>query len=135
MVVKDGEGATKLVEIAVVGAASEGDARKVADTVAHSNLVKTALFGEDANWGRIIAAAGRSGVPVAPDAIDIRFDEVMMCQNGMTCGNEAEQAVTAVLKKPEYRITIDLHMGTAQASVFTCDFSIDYVKINADYRS
>ncbi|WP_373498088.1 bifunctional glutamate N-acetyltransferase/amino-acid acetyltransferase ArgJ [Desulfococcus sp.] len=135
MVVKDGEGATKLVEIAVVGAASEGDARKVADTVAHSNLVKTALFGEDANWGRIIAAAGRSGVPVAPDAIDIRFDGVMMCRNGMTCGNEAEKAVTAVLKKPEYRIVIDLHMGTASASVFTCDFSIDYVKINADYRS
>jgi glutamate N-acetyltransferase/amino-acid N-acetyltransferase len=135
MIVKDGEGATKLVEIAVANAASEGDARAVADTVAHSNLVKTAIFGEDANWGRIIAAAGRSGVPVAPDAIDILFDDVMMCRNGMTCGDDAEKAVTAVLKKPEYRITIDLHMGSASASVFTCDFSIDYVKINADYRS
>ncbi len=135
MVVKDGEGATKLVEIAVVGAASAEEARKAADTVAHSNLVKTALFGEDANWGRIIAAAGRSGIPVAPDAIDILFDDVMMCRNGMTCGDAAEKAATAVLKKSEYRITIDLHMGEAQASVFTCDFSIDYVKINADYRS
>jgi len=135
MVVKDGEGATKLVDISVVGAASEGDARQVADTVAHSNLVKTALFGEDANWGRIIAAVGRSGVLVVPDAIDIRFDDVTMCRNGMSCGPEAESAATAVLKKKEYRITIDLHMGTASASVLTCDFSIDYVKINADYRS
>ena len=135
MIVRDGEGATKMVEIAVVGAASEADARTVADTVAHSNLVKTALFGEDANWGRIIAAAGRSGVPVAPDAIDILFDDVMMCRNGMTCGDAAETAATAVLKKPDYRITIDLRMGAATASVFTCDFSIDYVKINADYRS
>lgn len=135
MIVKDGEGATKLVEIAVVGAASEGDARAVADTVAHSNLVKTALFGEDANWGRIIAAAGRSGVPVAPDAIDILFDDVMMCRDGMTCGDDAEKAATAVLRTSEYRITVDLHMGSASASVFTCDFSIDYVKINADYRS
>lgn len=135
MVVKDGEGATKLVEIEVVGAASEADARMVADTVAHSSLVKTALFGEDANWGRILAAVGRSGVPVAPEAIDIRFDEVRICRNGMTCGEAAEKAVTAVMKKPEYRISIDLHMGTARDSVFTCDFSIDYVKINADYRS
>jgi glutamate N-acetyltransferase/amino-acid N-acetyltransferase len=135
MVVQDGEGATKLVEIAVVGAATEADARAVADTVAHSSLVKTALFGEDANWGRIIAAAGRAGVPLAPDAVDILFEDVMMCQNGMTCGDAAERAAAAVLKRPEYRITVDLHMGTASASVFTCDFSIDYVKINADYRS
>ena len=135
MVVRDGEGATKLVEIAVVNAASTEDARWVADTVAHSSLVKTALFGEDANWGRIIAAVGRSGVAVSPDAVDIRFDDVMMCRNGMTCGDDAERAATAVLKKVEYRITIDLHMGSASASVFTCDFSIDYVKINADYRS
>jgi glutamate N-acetyltransferase/amino-acid N-acetyltransferase len=135
MIVQDGEGATKLVEIAVVGAAAKGDARVVADTIAHSSLVKTALFGEDANWGRIIAAAGRSGVPVDAAAIDIRFNEVMMCRNGLGCGEAAERAATAVMKQPEYRITVDLHMGSASASVLTCDFSIDYVKINADYRS
>ncbi len=135
MIVKDGEGATKLVEIIVKGAGSHEDARVVADTVADSSLVKTALFGEDANWGRIIAAAGRSKVPVEPDHIDIFFDDVLMVKNSTGCGGAAESAATAVLKKPEFSITLDLSIGTGYASVFTCDFSIDYVKINADYRS
>ena len=135
MVVKDGEGATKLVEIAVKGAASDADARKVADTIAHSNLVKTALFGEDANWGRILAAAGRSGVAIDPDKTDIFFNEVQMAKNGMTCGDAAEAEATKVLKTTEYVITVNLNAGTGKASVLTCDFSIDYVKINADYRS
>lgn len=135
MMVKDGEGATKLVEIEVKGALTDADARTVCDTIAHSNLVKTALFGEDANWGRIIAAAGRAGVNIEPDKIDIFFNNVMMCNNGMTCGDEAEIEATKVLKTPEFSISVDLKMGNGQASVFTCDFSIDYVKINADYRS
>ncbi len=133
--VKDGEGATKLVEIVVQGAASDAAARQIADIVAHSNLVKTALFGEDANWGRIIGAVGRAGVPIQPDAIDVYFADVRMVKNGRGCGQKAEIEATRVLKKPEFAITIDLNDGQGRASVFTCDFSIDYVKINADYRS
>lgn len=135
MVVKDGEGATKLVDIIVKGASTVGDAEKIAKTVANSNLVKTALFGEDANWGRIFAAAGRSGVEFDPGIVDIFFDDVMMVKNGMGCGGAAEREATKVLKKSEFAITVDLKTGDGKASVLTCDFSIDYVKINADYRS
>lgn len=135
MIVKDGEGATKMVEITVKGAESDADAIKVAETVAHSNLVKTAFFGEDANWGRIIAATGRAGVPVLPDSIDIFFDDVQMVKDSMGCGKAVEAETTRVLKKPEFGIVIDLNMGEGKASVVTCDFSIDYVKINADYRT
>lgn len=133
--VKDGEGATKLVEIAVKGAASDPDAYQIADTVAHSNLLKTALFGEDANWGRILGAVGRAGVPIEPEAIDVYFADVMMVKNGMGCGKKAEAQATRILKQPEYTITIDLKAGQGTSSVMTCDFSVDYVKINADYRS
>ncbi len=135
MIVRDGEGATKLVEIAVDGAESDAAARLVADTVAHSNLVKTALFGEDANWGRIIAAVGRAGIPLDPDRIDIRFDDVLMAEGGMGCGEAAEAAATRVLKTPEFTISVDLNMGEGRASALTCDFSLEYVRINADYRS
>jgi glutamate N-acetyltransferase/amino-acid N-acetyltransferase len=133
--VKDGEGATKLVEIAVKGAASDAVAYKIADTVAHSNLLKTALFGEDANWGRILGAVGRAGVPIQPDAVDVCFDDVLMVKSGMGCGKKAEGQATQILKQPEYTITIELNSGKGSSSVLTCDFSIDYVRINADYRS
>lgn len=133
--IKDGEGATKLVEIVVQGAASDPDAHRIADTIANSNLTKTAIFGEDANWGRILAAAGRAGVPLAPEKIDVFFGAVPMVQNGIGCGKAAEDKVSKILKQPEFKITVDLKMGSARATVFTCDFSIDYVKINADYRS
>jgi len=133
--IRDGEGATKLVEIVVTGAESDPDAREIADTVAHSNLFKTALFGEDANWGRILAAVGRAGVAVNPEKIDVRFGPVLMVQDGMGCGKTAEEQATIILKQSEFDITIDLKLGKGHTSVFTCDFSIDYVKINADYRS
>jgi glutamate N-acetyltransferase/amino-acid N-acetyltransferase len=133
--VKDGEGATKVVEIVVRGAGTHNEARQVADTVAHSNLVKTALFGEDANWGRILGAVGRAGVPVQPEDIDVFFDDVCMVKNGLGCGPEAERGATRVLELPEFKITVDLKAGSGEAAVFTCDFSIDYVRINADYRS
>ena len=133
--IKDGEGATKLVEIAVKGAKSDADAYQIADTAAHSNLLKTALFGEDANWGRILGAVGRAGVSIQPDAIDVYFADVMMVKSGMGCGKKAEAQATEILKQPEYTITIDLKAGKGTSSVLTCDFSIDYVKINADYRS
>jgi len=135
MVVKDGEGATKLVDIVVKGAKSGSDAERIAKTIANSNLVKTALFGEDANWGRIFAAAGRSGIEFDPGLTDIFFDDVMMVKNGIGCGDAAEKKATKVLKKPEFAITVNLKTGDGKASVLTCDFSIDYVKINADYRS
>ncbi|MBT3312721.1 MAG: ornithine acetyltransferase, partial [Desulfobacteraceae bacterium] len=135
MVVKDGEGATKLVEIKVKGAGSDKDAYIIADTVANSNLVKTAFFGEDANWGRIIGAVGRAGVPVSPNTIDIYFNDIIMVKNSMGCGDAAEAEVAKVLKESEFAVTIDLNMGSGETTVFTCDFSLDYVRINADYRS
>lgn len=135
MLVKDGEGATKLVEVCVLGAATDLDARKIADTVAGSNLVKTAIFGEDANWGRILAAAGRSGVEFDPEHMDIFFNDVLMFSQGSGRGAAVEDEVTKVLKLPEFVITIDLHSGQCRTSVWTCDFSVEYVRINADYRS
>ena len=135
LMVKDGEGATKLVEINVGGALSDEDAHAVAGTIGNSNLVKTALFGGDANWGRILAAAGRAGVYLEPDRINIFFNDVLMYHNGMGCGPEAEKKATIVMKKPEYAILVDLQIGNGKATMYTCDFSYDYVKINADYRS
>ncbi|MBW1892451.1 MAG: bifunctional glutamate N-acetyltransferase/amino-acid acetyltransferase ArgJ [Deltaproteobacteria bacterium] len=134
-IVKDGEGATKLVEIEVKGAQSDSDARLVADTVANSNLVKTAFFGQDANWGRIIAAAGRAGAKLDQDKIDIYFDGIEIVSCGVFSGNDAEREATKILEKPEFIITIDLNIGQGKASVLTCDFSVEYVKINADYRT
>jgi glutamate N-acetyltransferase / amino-acid N-acetyltransferase len=135
LMVQDGEGATKLVEINVTGALTNEDAHAVAGSIGNSNLVKTAFFGEDANWGRILAAAGRAGVHLDPDRINIFFNDVLMCRNGLGCGPEAEQQATFIMKKPEYVINIDLQIGTGKATMYTCDFSYDYVKINADYRS
>ena len=133
--IKDAEGATKFVEILVKGAQSNQDAHKIADTVANSSLFKTALFGEDANWGRILAAVGRAGVAVAPNKIDVHFGSVLMVKNGMGCGKSAESRVSNLLKHSDFDITIDLKLGGGHASVFTCDFSLDYVKINASYRT
>ncbi len=133
--VKDGEGVTKVVDLTVRGAHSDEDARKIVDTIAHSPLVKTAFFGEDANWGRIIAAAGRAGVALDPDRLDLFFDEAQMVKDGTGCGAAAEAQATAVIKKSEFAVTLDLNLGAGEATMLTCDFSIDYVKINADYRS
>ena len=135
MVVKDGEGVTKLVAIKISNARSDSDAEKMADTVAHSNLVKTAFFGEDANWGRIIAALGRSGAYLNPNTIDISFNDIMLVRDGIWCGAEAEAEATKVMKLPEFSVAVDVHLGNGSASCWTSDFSIDYVKINADYRS
>jgi glutamate N-acetyltransferase/amino-acid N-acetyltransferase len=133
--VKDGEGVTKVVEILVSGATTDEEAFLAADTVAHSPLVKTAFFGEDANWGRVIAAVGRAGVTVDPNHIDIYFDEVLMVKSGLGCGPKAEAQATDVLRKSEFSVGIDLHQGSGAGRILTGDFSVDYVKINADYRS
>ncbi len=134
-IVRDGEGATKLVDVRVVGAASDAEAGRVADAIANSPLVKTAISGEDANWGRILAAAGRAGVEMDPDALDLFFGEVQMVEAGAGCGPAAEAAATEIMKSREFAITLDLNAGDGRAERVTCDFSIDYVKINADYRS
>ena len=133
--VRDGEGVTKVVEIEVRGASRNDDADQIVDTLAHSNLLKTAFFGEDANWGRIFAAVGRAGVKINPDTIDVYFDDVMMVKDSVGCGEDAEKKATEVLKRPEFKVVVDLKMGTGGAAMLTCDFSVDYVKINADYRS
>jgi glutamate N-acetyltransferase / amino-acid N-acetyltransferase len=133
--VKDGEGATKVARITVQGAPSNEAAWRIADTVAHSPLVKTAFFGEDANWGRIIAAVGRAGVPFDPQKTDLFFGQVQIVDQGAWCGPEAESRATAVLKQEEFTVTLDLHQGQGTDSLLTCDFSLDYVKINADYRT
>ena len=135
MIVRDGEGATKLVEIKVIGAGDCEQAKVVARTVATSSLVKTAFFGEDANWGRIIAAVGYAGVEIRPEKIDILFDEVLVAQGGLYAGPHVEELATEVLQKPEFCVTINLHQGEGSASYFTSDLTYDYVKINADYRS
>lgn len=135
MVVKDGEGATKLVKIEVNGAISNNDALLAAREIANSNLVKTALFGEDANWGRIIAAAGRSGAALDQTKIDIYFNEVQMVKDGMGLGKQVEAEVSKILKFPEYIIRLELNVGKGSDFMYTCDFSYDYVKINISYRS
>jgi len=133
--VRDGEGVSKLVDIIVKGASTDDDALRIADTVAHSPLLKTAFFGEDANWGRIFMAVGRAGAEINPDTIDVFFDDVQMVKDSFGCGDRAEKEATEVLKQPEFKVTIDLKIGDGHASMLTCDFSVDYVKINADYRS
>jgi glutamate N-acetyltransferase/amino-acid N-acetyltransferase len=134
-IVADGEGATKTITIRVCGAKENEDAERLARTVANSSLVKTAFFGEDANWGRIIAAMGRSGVRFNPDHVDIAFGDVVIVKNGMSLGKEAEAAATRVLKEKNFAVCIDLKDGTGCEEIYTCDFSMDYVKINANYRT
>ncbi|WP_446008675.1 bifunctional glutamate N-acetyltransferase/amino-acid acetyltransferase ArgJ [Candidatus Electrothrix sp.] len=134
-IVSDGEGTTKVVTIRVIGARSQEEAMSGAQTIANSTLVKTAFFGEDANWGRIIAALGRSGCQFQPEQVSIAFDKVMMVENGLGCGKEAEELASQVLQQKEFTVTVDLRDGNESAEVFTTDLTYDYVKINADYRS
>jgi len=134
-VVKDGEGATKFVEILIRGARNMKDAKQAAYTVAHSPLVKTAFFGEDANWGRILCALGYSGVSIAPNKVDIFFDRAPIVRKGMGVGASLEEKASQILKNKSFRVTVDLHQGKGEFSVLTSDLSIDYIKINASYRS
>ncbi len=134
-IVKDGEGATKFVTVTVKGAVSNTDAKKAAMAIANSNLVKTAFFGQDANWGRILAAVGYSGAEVDPGLVDLYFDDVLMVRNGIFAGAAAEVDGGQVLRNSEFTVTVDLKLGEGQATVFTTDLSYDYVKINADYRT
>ena len=135
-IVLDGEGATKFIEIHVSGASDEPAARAVGFTVANSPLVKTAFFGRDANWGRIVAAAGRAGVPLDPDRVALYFDTVCVFRDGTPVADPGiEERASEVFKQRAISVRLELGMGRAEFTAFTCDLSYDYVKINADYRS
>ncbi len=134
-VVRDGEGATKFVEVAVSGAASDGDARKVAMSIANSPLVKTALAGEDPNWGRIVMAVGKSGAAADRDRLAIRFGDILVAENGWVSPDYTEEDGAAYMKRPELKISVDLGLGSGAAHVWTCDLTHQYISINADYRS
>jgi glutamate N-acetyltransferase / amino-acid N-acetyltransferase len=134
-IVRDGEGATKFVTITVKGALSTAEAKQAAMAVANSSLVKTAFFGQDANWGRILAAVGYSGAQVDPDRLELCFDDVLMARGGVFAGGDAEARGSEVLRRKEFAVTVDLKLGEGRATVFTSDLSYDYVKINADYRT
>ncbi len=135
-IVRDAEGATKFVTVRVLNARTREEALQVARTVADSPLVKTALFGEDANWGRIVAAAGRSGVPFDPQRVSLRFNDVCVFQNGGPVEDPGvEEKAGAAFREKNIEIRLDLGSGSAEETVWTCDLSYDYVKINADYRT
>lgn len=132
---RDGEGVTKIVQILVTGAKSVADAKTVANTVGTSCLVKTAFFGEDANWGRIMAAIGRAGVRIRPERIGLTIEGVPIVTGGVSLGRAAERAIATLFRRREFRIVIDLGLGSAKASLWTTDLSYEYVRINASYRS
>lgn len=138
LIARDGEGATKLITVKVRGAASEGEARLVARTVAGSNLVKSAVFGADANWGRILCAAGYSGAEIDPNRVDIYLESRAGCEQMARDGEGlafCEDSAAAILREEEITIILDLKQGTAAATAWGCDLTYDYVKINASYRT
>jgi glutamate N-acetyltransferase/amino-acid N-acetyltransferase len=134
MLAADGEGATKFVEISVRGARDFAEARTVAKAIAHSPLVKTALYGQDANWGRVLCAAGYSGADIDPDRVALWFGDLQLVKDGAPYDVDEERALK-ILSKKEITITLDLGLGNAEATVWTCDLSHDYVSINAHYRT
>ncbi|KAA2315407.1 bifunctional glutamate N-acetyltransferase/amino-acid acetyltransferase ArgJ [Pseudooceanicola sediminis] len=134
-VVKDGEGATKFVEIHVSGAASDTDAKTHAMAIANSPLIKTAIAGEDPNWGRVVMAIGKSGALADRDLLTIRFDDVLVAENGWVSPTYKEEQGAAVMKQQEIKISVDLGLGGGSSTVWTCDLTHGYISINADYRS
>ena len=134
-VVKDGEGATKFVTVEVTGASSESDARKVAMSIANSPLVKTAIAGEDPNWGRIVMAVGKSGAAADRDRLSIWFGPHLVAENGWVAASYTEEAGASYMQQAELHIRTDLGVGTAHTTVWTCDLTHRYIEINADYRS
>lgn len=134
-VVRDGEGATKLLEVRVTGAASDEDAAKVAFAIANSPLVKTAVAGQDPNWGRIVAAIGKSGAAAERDKLTIRFGDILVAKNGWRNPDYKEEDGASYMQQPELVFAVDLGLAKAKRSVWTCDLTARYVAINADYRS
>ena len=134
-VVRDGEGATKFVEIRVGGATDNVDARKVAMSIANSPLVKTAIAGEDPNWGRVVMAVGKSGAHADRDRLSIWFGDVLVAENGWVSPTYVEADAAAHMKGEDLAIRVDLGLGAGQSTVWTCDLTHGYIEINADYRS
>ncbi len=135
MIVRDGEGATKVVEIVVRGGWSLEEVRDCAVAIANSPLVKTAFFGEDPNWGRIVAAAGKTGHPLIEEALTLWIDDVLLVTNGEFQGKDQEARAHEVMKRDEFTVTLEIGTGDYQYSMLTTDLTKDYVSINADYRS
>lgn len=134
-VIRDGEGATKFVEVRVSGAATAEDAARVAFAIANSPLVKTAIAGEDPNWGRIVAAVGKSGAAADRDRLRITFGDIVVAENGWRAPSYREEDGAAYMKRAELVIGVDLGLGRARRTVWTCDLTHRYIDINADYRS
>jgi glutamate N-acetyltransferase/amino-acid N-acetyltransferase len=134
-VIRDGEGATKFVEIRVTGAVSAKEAHRVGMAIANSPLVKTAIAGEDPNWGRIVAAIGKSGAEADRDRLSIRFGDILVAEKGFRAPDYSEADGAAYMKRPELVIAVDLGLGKGASTVWTCDLTHRYIDINADYRS
>jgi glutamate N-acetyltransferase/amino-acid N-acetyltransferase len=134
-IVEDGEGATKFVTFKVSDAKTEKQAQQIGKRLANSLLVKTALFGEDPNWGRIISAVGSAGVPIKPAKLEVVLNGVPLVKNGEHVKGVSSSALQKAMKKKEIEIDIGLHMGKAYAETYTCDLSYDYVRINAEYTT
>ncbi len=135
LVVRDGEGASKFIEIAVTGADSDDSAKRIALSIANSPLVKTAIAGEDANWGRVVMAVGKAGEPADRDRLTIGFGGVTVARDGLVVPDYDEAPVAAHLKGSEIDIAVDIGLGSGKAKVWTCDLTHGYIDINADYRS
>ncbi len=134
-VVKDGEGASKFAAITVTGAEDDGAARRIGLSIANSPLVKTALAGEDANWGRIVMAVGKAGEKADRDRLTIRFGDILVAENGWVSPGYTEADGAAYMKRAELEIAVDVGIGNGRATVWTCDLTHGYISINADYRS
>ncbi|WP_099591366.1 bifunctional glutamate N-acetyltransferase/amino-acid acetyltransferase ArgJ [Paramylibacter kogurei] len=135
LVVKDGEGATKFVTVNVTGADSDASAKKIGLAIANSPLVKTAIAGQDPNWGRVVMAVGKSGEPADRDKLAIWFGDILVAEKGWVAQSYTEQAGSDYMKNPELSITADIGVGDGRATVWTCDLTHQYISINADYRS
>ena len=131
----DGEGATKFVTVTVKGARTGRDAERAARAVAKSPLAKTSWFGKDPNWGRVRAAVGYSGADVVDMKAEVFYDKEWAFKCGEIADEKQLKRLAAVMKKNEFEVTVDLHLGKGEASIYTCDFSLDYVHINADYTT
>ena len=136
LIIRDGEGATKFITVAVEGGNDTQECCDIAYSIAHSPLVKTAIFASDPNWGRILAAIGYAGVKnLDVEKIQVWLDDVQICKDGGAAADYTEEAGARVMSQTEMTIRVDLGRGQAKDTVYTCDLSYDYVKINADYRS
>ena len=135
LVVRDGEGATKMVTVTVEGATSDASAARIAQSIANSPLVKTAIAGEDANWGRVVMAVGKAGEPADRDQLMIAFGDVVVAEQGERAPGYDEAAASAYMKGEELELRVGLGLGSGTATVYTCDLTHGYIDINGSYRS